>query len=115
MMGDATHLLDRTVIEEIPHALARAYTPELLVQTDVVGKLLLGFVPLRIPVWAINRPFRYGMRFGLVHKVSHPGGDRLNQDLRAFPLEKFEHVEVPVTFRELGPKLAGDFHYGLHL
>src|SRR6202041_3603915 len=57
MVGNATHLLDRTVIEEIPHALPGADAPQLLAQTDVIGQLPLGFVPLGFLVGAINRPF----------------------------------------------------------
>src|SRR5580693_9206059 len=97
VVGNATHLLDRTVIKEIPHALPGANTPELLAQTDVVGELLFGFVPLRILMRAIDRPFRYGVRFGLVHEVGDPSGNRLNQDLCAFAFEELEHVEVAVT------------------
>src|ERR1700722_16021438 len=56
VVGNATHLLDRAVIEEIPHALAGANAPQLLAQTDVIGELLFGFVPLRILVRATYRP-----------------------------------------------------------
>src|ERR1700747_3311230 len=62
LVGNPAHLPDCAVIEEVPHALPGADAPELLAQTDVVGELLFGLVPLRIGMGTIDRPFRYGVR-----------------------------------------------------
>src|SRR6516162_9030646 len=69
-------------------------------------------VPLRIGVGTIYGPFRDGIRLRLIHQVSDPRGDWLNQNLRPLALQKFKHVEVAVAFRELGPEFSGDFDHG---
>jgi hypothetical protein len=65
-------------------------------------------------VWAIDWPFRDRVRLSLIHQIGHPGRDRLDQHLRAFALEEFEHVEVAVALGELRPELAGDLHQRFH-
>ena len=57
---------------------------------------------------------RLALRLCLVHQVGDPGGDRLDQHLRAFALEKLEHVEIAVAFGGLRPEFAGDLHHRLH-
>ena len=61
----------------------------------------------------IHRPFRHGVRLGLIQQVGHPGRDRLDQHLRAFALQEVEHVEVAVALGDLRPELAGDLHHRL--
>ncbi len=51
---------------------------------------------------------------GLVDHVHDPGGDRLDEHLRALPLEEGEHVEVAVALGGLRPELAGDLDDRLH-
>ena len=77
--------------------------------------MLFHLPPLGIAVRTIHRPFCLGVRFGLVHQVRHPGRDRLDDDLRAFALKEFEHVEVAVAFGDLRPEFARDLHHRLHL
>jgi hypothetical protein len=114
MMGDAAEILCRAVVEEAPHPLANSDAPQFFAQTDVVGKLLLNFVPLGIAMRSIHRPLRFGVRFRLVHEVGYPRRDRLDQYLRAFALQELEHVEVAVAFGGLRPELAGDLYQRLH-
>src|SRR6266567_6875401 len=77
--------------------------------------MLFQFPPLRISVRTIRRPLGLRVRFRLVHEVCHPSRDRLHQDLRAFPLEEFEHVEVAVALGNLRPELASNLNHRLHL
>src|SRR5437773_10279731 len=114
MVRDSAHLLCRAVIKEIPHLLADTDSPQLLPQADVVSKLLLDLVPRRILVWLIHWPLYFRMGLCLVHEISNPGGDRLNQYLRSLTFEEVEHVEVAVAFGNLGPEFAGDFHRRFH-
>src|ERR1700691_3434915 len=115
MMRNAAHVLYRTVIEELPCLLSEADTPKLLMQSNIVGEILLELIPLRIAMWAGNRPFRNRMRLGLVHQVSHPSRNRLHDHLRTFAFEEIEHVEVAITLGDLGPELARNLHHRLHL
>ena len=111
VMRDAAQILRCAVVEETPHPLARANAPQLLAQADVVREMLFQLVPLRVPVRTIDRPFGNRVRLGLVHQVGNPGGDGLDQHLRAFALQEFEHVEVAVALGGLRPEFAGDLHH----
>ena len=77
--------------------------------------MLLQLPPLRVAMWAIDRPLRLGMSLGLVQKIGHPSGDWLNHYLRALALQEFKHVEVAIALGNLCPEFTGDLHHGLHL
>src|SRR5580704_10116453 len=109
-MSDSSHVLRSAMVEEIPHALAGPDPPELLAQADVVGEMLLEFVPLRVTMRTIHRPLRFGMGLGLIHEISDPGRNGFDQDLRAFAFQELEHVEVAVSLRQLSPELPGNLH-----
>src|SRR5450759_4436447 len=46
--------------------------------------------------------------------IRDPGTDRLHEDLRAFILQKPEHLEIAVAFSGLSPELAGNLDDRLH-
>ena len=113
-VGDPAQVPDGAMVEEVPHALTCANSPQFFAQSDVVRKVLLELIPLGIPMRAIHRPLRNGVSFRLVHQIRDPGCDWLNQHLCAFALQEVEHVEVAVTLGDLRPELAGDLHHRLH-
>ena len=112
-MSDPAEVLDGAVIEKSPRLLTKADAPQ-LVQANVVGSFLR-FVPLGIAMRPVHRPLGDGVGLRLVHQVRNPGGDGLNDDLRAFALQEIEHVEVAVALRDLRPEFTGDFHHRFHL
>ena len=113
-MRDSAKLFRGAVIEEVPHLLSHADSPQLLAQSDVVSKLFLEFVPLGIFIRLVHRPLRLGMSFSLIHQVRHPGCDRFNDHLRSFAFQELEHVEVAVALGDLRPEFTRDLYYGLH-
>src|SRR5690349_8735489 len=115
VVGDASKMLDGAMVEVVPHDLTGAQAHHLLAQAQIVGQMLLHFIPLRISMWTIHRPFRLCMRLGLIHQVRDPCRNRFHHDLRTLPLEKLEHVEVAVALGDLGPELASDLYNRLHL
>src|ERR1035438_2273249 len=110
VMGDSSQLLDRAVIEEIPHPFTRAESPQLFLQADVIGELLLRLVPLRISMRTVDRPLSLGVCLCLIHQIRNPGRNRFDEHLRALSLQKIEHVEIAVALGDLSPKLARDFY-----
>src|SRR3981081_362764 len=94
-------MLDRAMIEEIPHALAGPNPPQFLAQADVISKLLVELIPFRIAVWTIDWPLRCRMGLGLIHQIRYPCRDGLDYDLRALALQEFKHVEVSDALRDL--------------
>src|SRR5215472_15177394 len=103
MVSESAHVLDGPMIEEIPHPFTGSNAPEFLAQPNVVGEVLLEFMPLGVAMRSIRWPFGGRMSLSLIQQVRHPGRNRLNQHLCPFALEEVEHVEVAVAFRQLGP------------
>src|SRR5215470_5761769 len=110
-VSNPAEMIDGPIVEEVPHVLAGANGPELLAQAQGVGKMLIHLVPLRMGMGTIYRPFRNGIGLRLIHQVSGPGSDWLNQNLSPLALQEFKHVEVAVAFGELGPEFPGDFDH----
>src|SRR5664279_3889884 len=94
--------------------LAQAQQPLLLAKLQLVHRRLVRLIPLYFLVGSIERPAGGGARLRLVHHVHHPGPDRLDQHLRAFTLQEFEHVEVAIALGDLRPELADDLDHRLH-
>ena len=76
--------------------------------------MLVQFPRLHLFVRSIKRSASGGTCLHLVHHVHDPRADGLDQHLRAFALQKLEHVEVAVAFGDLRPELANDLHDGLY-
>src|SRR5438876_3166182 len=114
-MRNAAQVLDRAVVEEVPHLLTEANAPSFLAQADVVGKLLLQFVPLSVAIRLIHWPLRYRVRLRLVHQVSDPGSNWLDHYLRALALQEIKHVEVAIALGDLRPELTRDLYQRLYL
>src|SRR5438105_1781382 len=115
MMGDASKMLDRAMVKEIPHLLAHADSHQFLSQTKVVSEMFLNLPPLRIAMWAIRRPLSFRMCLRLVHQIGDPGCDWFHRYLCALAFQEFEHVEIAIAFGDLGPEFAGYLHYRFHL
>ena len=115
VMGDASEMLDGSMVKEIPHLLAHSDSHQFLSQSEVVGELFFQLPPLRIAIWTIRRPLSFRMCLRLVHQIRDPGRDWFYHHLGPFAFQEFEHVEVAIAFGDLGPEFAGDFHDRLHL
>src|SRR5262249_37785265 len=109
MVDRPTHVLNGAVIEIRPHGAACTEAASLLEQGHLVDCSLLEFVPLGIAIRCLSIGTRLRTRFGDIHHVSDPGGNRLDENLRALLLKESEHIEVAVAFGRLSPELARDF------
>src|SRR5437764_8801912 len=65
VMRNASKMLNGAMVEVIPHDLPRADPDHSLAQAEIVGEMLLQFIPFRIAMWTIHRPFRSCMRLRL--------------------------------------------------
>src|SRR4029077_19945339 len=81
MVRNPAQMLDRAMIEEIPHPLPGPDCPQFLAQANVISKLLLDLIPFRTAMWTIDRPLCRRVRFGLIHQIRYPGCDGLDDDL----------------------------------
>src|SRR5664279_4203179 len=114
VVGDVAQPLHHAMVLACVDTLAQAPQPLLLAKLQLVHRRLVRLIPLYFLVGSIERPAGGGARLRLVHHVHHPGPDGLDQHLRAFTLQEFEHVEVAIALGDLRPELADDLDHRLH-
>src|ERR1017187_4005391 len=114
VVGDVAQALHHAMVLTCVDTLAQAPQPLLLAELQLVRRHLMQLVPLYFLIGSIERPAGSGARLRLVHHVHHPGPDRLDQHLRTFTLQEFEHVEVAIALGDLRPELADDLDHRLH-
>src|SRR5580698_11519424 len=74
VMGGVAHMPDGAVIKVIPHHASGAESTRLLEDFELIGKALLHFIPLGIPIGSLCAGTCLGAFLGNVHHVSDPGG-----------------------------------------